>query len=203
MTGTAFHDDNNGRHLTSEQIAEYRPNARAIARRDLLDPTQQAFAQTGELLHIAKIEAKSNDQVTILLNRDNGVDGPDESRMMGLSGSWVTIAAALEVLVDLNWLDELLEEEVPPIQQLVGRSADWHGKPSLIVPFKESLAIKVTLECARCGKNPTTVYARSGCHAGAFCYVYSESGEFQADLRNQEYVCDVCDALVAARRGVS
>jgi hypothetical protein len=35
-------------------------------------------------------------------------------------------------------------------------------------------------------------YARSGCHRGAFCYIYNAEANFLADLRNQEYLCSRC-----------
>jgi hypothetical protein len=198
MNTLAFHEDGDGRHLTDAQIAEYLPNATAIARKDLIDPTQELFAQAGALIHLAKIEASNVNRVTILLHPDNGVDGPDESRFLAVLGDWATIASSVEMLVDLNTLDEWLEESTP-LDQIIGRLADWHGEPFPIVAFRDSVAIKVTLSCVRCKGNPTTVYARSGCHTGAFCYVYNEDGQFQADLRNQEYVCDLCNALTASR----
>lgn len=186
---TAFHDDERGRHLTAEQIAEYRPYATVTARHDLKDRTQELFAQAGVLVHIAKVELSDPDHATILLHCDNGVDGPDESRVLDISGDWATIAATIEVLINLNTLDEWPEDE---LDQIIGRQADWHGTPFPIVPFLGSIAIQVILPCARCGKNPDTVYARSGCHHGAFCYVYDQHGTFLADLRNQEYVCSEC-----------
>ena len=51
--------------------------------------------------------------------------------------------------------------------------------------------IEVDLPC-NCGKTTKRVYARPGCHTGAFCYVYSQEGEFLADLRNQWFSCDDC-----------
>jgi hypothetical protein len=198
MNTLAFHEDGDGRHLTNAQIAEYLPNATAIARKDLIDPAQELFAQAGALIHLAKIEVSNANRVNILFHPDNGVEGPDEGRSLGISGDWATIASSIEMLVDLNTLDEWLEDGTS-LDQVVGRLADWHGEPFSIVAFQDSVAIKVTLLCRQCKSNPTTVYARSGCHAGAFCYVYNEDGQFQADLRNQEYVCDLCNALTAGR----
>ena len=55
------------------------------------------------------------------------------------------------------------------------------------------MAIRVSLPCARCERNPTTAYARSGLHRGAFCYVYNALGTYLANLRDQEYVCSRCE----------
>ena len=200
MTSVAFQKDGNDRHLTGEQIAEYCSDAMAIARQDLVDSAQVVFAKKGELIHIAKVEVTSDGQATVLLYRDNGVDGQDESRMIGVSGTWEIIAAAVEVLVDLNTLDDLLDEGEASVGRVIGRYADWHGKPFPIVSFRDSFAVQATLMCVKCGANPMIVYARSGCHHGAFCYVYDEEGGFLADLRNQEYVCDKCEA---ARKAAS
>lgn len=52
--------------------------------------------------------------------------------------------------------------------------------------------IRLRLPCNRCHKSRKTVYARPGCHVGAFCYIYDRYGKFLADLRNQEFVCWRC-----------
>jgi hypothetical protein len=105
------------------------------------------------------------------------------------------LKALLEELtepIDLTLLDELLDVDVDPAL-LVGKIADWHGDPFPIVQLADNrIAIQVELTCARCHTNKTTAYVCSGLHSGAFCYVFSYEGEYQANLRDQEYVCEAC-----------
>lgn len=108
-----------------------------------------------------------------------------------MSGSWTVIGEAIETLLEPGPLDDLLESEAP-LEQVFGRYAAWNGQAFPIVPMLETLAIRVSLPCARCSRNPMIAYARSGCHRGAFCYVYDAEANFLADLRNQEYVCSRC-----------
>ena len=87
--------------------------------------------------------------------------------------------------------------EEAPLEPVFEHYAAWNGQAFPIVPMEETLAIRVSLPCARCGRNPMIAYARSGCHRGAFCYVYDAEGDFLADLRNQEYVCSRCQEKVS------
>jgi hypothetical protein len=101
--------------------------------------------------------------------------------------------------IDLTLLDMLLDVDVPA-SVLVGKLADWHGDPFPIVQLDNGrIAIAVTLTCTRCKIEQITAYAGSGCHTGAFCYIFTQVGEYQADLRNQEYVCETCQEERAAR----
>jgi hypothetical protein len=52
--------------------------------------------------------------------------------------------------------------------------------------------IKVELPCGRCEEATSTLYARPGCHAGAFCYLYTPDGTDHIDLRNFMWVCEDC-----------
>ncbi len=174
--------------LSPERIAEYEPHSPAMLLRHIVE--KGAFAQAGELIHIQGIH-DIDDQVTVTFFRDNGIDGPDASYLFSVSGSWTVIGETIETLLELGPLDDLLESEAP-LEQVFGRYAAWHGQAFPIVPMLETLAIRVSLSCARCGRNPTIAYARSGCHRGAFCYVYDAEANFLADLRNQEYVCSRC-----------
>ncbi len=84
-------------------------------------------------------------------------------------------------------------EWLQPPALVVGKIADWHGDPFPIVQLADnSIAIEIELTCTRCHTEKTTVYVGSGLHSGAFCYVFSYEGEYQANLRDQEYVCDAC-----------
>ncbi|HLG75495.1 MAG TPA: hypothetical protein VKX46_03730 [Ktedonobacteraceae bacterium] len=180
--------DGQRRPITEERIAEYEPHAPAMLLRHIVD--NGAFAQAGEFVHIQEVH-DSGDQVSVTFFRDNGIDGPDESHLFSISGSWATVVESIETLLETSPLDDLLESEAP-LEQVFGRYAAWNGQALPIVPMLETLAIRVSLPCARCGRNPMIVYARSGCHRGAFCYVYDAEANFLADLRNQEYVCSRC-----------
>lgn len=174
--------------LSSERIAEYEPHAPAMLLRHVID--HGAFAQAGELVHIHEVR-DSGEQVTVTFYRDNGIDGSDTSHLFSVSGSWAAIAETIETLLEPGPLDDLLESEAP-LEPVFGRYAAWNGQAFPIVPMLETLAIRVSLPCARCGRNPMIAFARSGCHRGAFCYVYDAEANFLADLRNQEYVCSRC-----------
>ena len=174
--------------LSSERIAEYNPHAPAMLLRHVVD--NGAFAQAGELVHIQGVR-DSGDQVTVTFFRDNGIDGPEASHLFSVSGSWAAIAETIETLLEPGPLDDLLESEAL-LEQVFGRYAAWNGQAFSIVPMLETLAIRVSLPCARCSRNPMIAYARSGCHRGAFCYVYDAEANFLADLRNREYVCSKC-----------
>jgi hypothetical protein len=179
--------------LSPERIAEYEPCAPAMLLRHVID--HGAFAQVGELVHIHEVR-DSGEQVTVTFYRDNGIDGPDTSHLFSVSGSWTVVMEAIETLLELGPLDDLLESEAP-LEPMFGRYAAWNGQAFHIVPMLETLAIRVSLPCARCGRNPMIAYARSGCHRGAFCYVYDAEAHFLADLRNQEYVCSRCREKVS------
>src|SRR6266699_950797 len=179
--------------LSPERIAGYEPHAPAMLLQHVVD--NGAFAQAGELVHIQGVH-DSGDQVTITFFRDNGIDGPDGCHLFSVSGSWAMIVETIETLLEPGPLDDLLESEAP-LEQVFGRYAAWNGQAFPIVPMLETLAIRVSLPCASCGRNPMIAYARSGCHRGAFCYVYDAEANFLADLRNQEYVCSRCREKVS------
>jgi hypothetical protein len=187
--------DGQRKPLTDERIAEYEPHAPAMLLRHVVD--NDAFAQAGEPVHIHEV-INGGDQVTVTFYRDNGIDGPDESHLFSVSGSWASVVETIEALLELGPLDDLLESEAP-LEPVFGRYAAWNGQAFPIVPMLETLAIRVSLSCARCGRNPTIAYARSGCHRGAFCYVYDAEANFLADLRNQEYVCSGCREKVSEK----
>jgi hypothetical protein len=180
--------DGQQKPLSPVRVAEYEPHAPAMLLRHVI--VNGAFAQAGEFVHIQAVR-DSGDQVTVTFYRDNGIDGPDRSHLFSVSGSWATIVETIETLLEPGSLDDLLESEAP-LEPVFGRYAAWNGQAFPIVPMLETLAIRVSLPCARCGKNPMIAYARSGCHRGAFCYVYDAEANFLADLRNQEYVCSKC-----------
>ncbi len=179
--------------LSPERIAEYEPHAPAMLLRHVID--HGAFAQVGELVHIHEVR-DSGEQVTVAFYRDNGIDGPDRSHLFAVSGSWAAIAETIETLLEPGHLDDLLESEAS-LEPVFGRYAAWNGQAFPIVPMEETLAIRVSLSCAKCGRNPIIAYACSGCHHGAFCYVYDAEANFLADLRNQEYICSRCQKKVS------
>jgi hypothetical protein len=93
---------------------------------------------------------------------------------------------AEEKIFKLEELDDLLDEP----ETVIGHLADWHGEIVPIVAYRGGFALKVVLKCNRKGcRHQMTVRAVSGCHSGAYCYVYDRHGNF-ADLRNQNFVCD-------------
>jgi hypothetical protein len=133
--------------LSPERVAECEPYAPAM---HVVD--NGAFAQAGELVHIQAVH-NSGDQVSVTFFRDNGIDGPDASKLFSVNGSWTVIGETIETLLEPGPLDDLLESEVP-LDQVFGRYAAWHGQAFPIVPMLETLAIRVSLPCARCGRNP-------------------------------------------------
>jgi len=102
-------------------------------------------------------------------------------------------------LLTLNDLDLRLAaaetvEQLPEVEeQLVGQKADWHGWGTTIVRLLDGgIGLELSLLCARCHAQPTTVYMTSGLHAGAWLYARDLAGAYLANLRDQEYVCDGC-----------
>ena len=132
----------------------------------------------------------SGNQITVTFFRDNGIDGPDESRLFSVSGPWRLLRRPSKP-TRTRPLDDLLESEAP-LEPVFGCYAAWNGQAFPIVPMLETLAFRVSLPCARCVRNPTIAYVRSGYHRGAFCYLFDAEANFLADLRNQEYACSGC-----------
>jgi hypothetical protein len=176
--------------VTSERIAEYQAPAYAMLLRHVME--EGAFAQAGELVHLQEVREIAPNQITVTFYRENGIDGPDGEHLFSVSGAWADIVETLEPLLEPAQLDDLLDSK-GDLSQVFGRYAAWNGYAFPIVPMLDTLAIRVSLPCARCGRNPMTAYARSGLHRGAFCYVYDALGNYQANLRDQEYVCPRCE----------
>ena len=176
--------------VTPVRIAEYEAPAYAMLLRHVVG--EGAFAPAGELVHLQGVSEIAPSQIAVTFYRDNGTDGPDKGHLFSVSGTWADIVEMLEPLLEPAQLDDLLESKAD-LSQVFGRYAAWNGCAFPIVPMRDTLAIRVSLPCARCGRNPTTTYARSGLHRGAFCYVYDFRGEYQANLRDQEYVCPRCE----------
>lgn len=102
------------------------------------------------------------------------------------------LLAELTEPIDLNLLDELLDAGVDP-DAVVGKLADWHGEEFPIVQLADKrIAIQIALTCSECHANPITAYVCSGLHSGAFCYAYSFEGDYEANLRDQVYICEAC-----------
>jgi len=182
-----------GQHkpVTAERIAEFEPHTPAVLLRYVVGTGAGACAQAGEMVHIHEV-IEEGDQVMVTYYRDNDIDGPDASHLFSLSGSWASVMENLEVLLEPGALDDLLEKKAE-LSPVFGRYAAWNGQAFPIVPMLDTLAIRVSLPCARCGRNSTTVFARSGLHQGAFCYVYDAFGNYVANLRDQEYLCPRCE----------
>jgi hypothetical protein len=153
--------DEHHKLVTPERIVEYIPRATAMLLHHVIDGTE--FVRAGELVHIHEVRTDGGDRQTITFYRDNTVYGPDESHAFSVTGSWQELLESLEILLERGNLDDMLENEVP-LEQVFGRYADWNAQAFPVVPLRDSLAIRVTLACAKCGRNPETAYACSGLH---------------------------------------
>ena len=122
--------------VTDERIAEYEPHAPAMLLQHVVGTGAGAFAQAGELVHIHEV-INGGDQVTVTFYRDNGIDGPDESHLFSVSGSWATVCGDLEVLLEPGTLDDLLENE-GPLESVFGRYAAWNGQAFPIVSMLDT-----------------------------------------------------------------
>lgn len=75
----------------------------------------------------------------------------------------------------------------------IGKEVDTYaGVVGRIVKCKDGgIRVRVRLSCphdkCRCW---SIAYLRGGPHSGALCYVYDTNGNYLADLRNQNYVCN-------------
>lgn len=76
---------------------------------------------------------------------------------------------------------------------LHGRLVDWHGDLCRLVKCADGVArIEVTCVCQYCHMAELTVYATSGLHSGAWCYVTDFDGKYLANLRDESYSCEAC-----------
>ena len=78
------------------------------------------------------------------------------------------------------------------IEYYLGRKVQLVHGTGIIAQMaaRGEFGIRVRLKCSHVGCNIRhTVYAKPGCHAGAFCYVYDREGNRLADLRNQQFAC--------------
>ena len=75
----------------------------------------------------------------------------------------------------------------------LGRKVDLHfGCTGVLVRHAtRKFAVRFRFgPCQKCGKKSKPLYAVSGLHAGAWCYVYDATGIFQANMRDDIYKCD-------------
>jgi len=73
----------------------------------------------------------------------------------------------------------------------LGRKVILHFGPTgtLVRHKTRKYAVRARVGCHRgCGRGQT-VYAVSGLHAGAWCYVYSRAGKYLGNMRDDVYNC--------------
>ncbi len=100
---------------------------------------------------------------------------------------WYNIAHPTAPLLSTGDLDDFKPEEWG--DHLIGRLVDWHSEIAPLVKIANGgVYVQVHLTC-RCGKLSETLYASSGLHHGAWCYICDESGHYLANIRDQEYNC--------------
>lgn len=107
----------------------------------------------------------------------------------------------LKQIYDVDELDNIIDALVDngvSLDILVGSKVIWHDEhKSPIVAHGSGIAIQKRLYCHRCGKRGTTVYLSGGMHRGAWCYAYNKRGQYRANLRDQDYVCQECFSKTA------
>lgn len=69
---------------------------------------------------------------------------------------------------------------------------DILGTSGVLLKLKSGkYAVRWKIKCAKSGcTRRVTILTKSGCHKGAYCYVCDRQGEYLADLRNQQCVCE-------------
>jgi hypothetical protein len=117
----------------------------------------------------------------------------------------ITDLDALDYIWDLpgdcSWSSEQTEPFRPhALDYYVGRTVEHVWGTGTIEKMAAGYGIRVWLPCAYCEKAGLWLYARPGCHTGAFCYLYDEQGQYALDLRNQIFVCPDCQGTHIARR---
>ncbi len=60
------------------------------------------------------------------------------------------------------------------------------------------LGFRAILQCSKCNGMGHEVFITRG--APGWCYVYSLAGKYEANLRDQNYVCSVCSTPEPRRR---
>jgi hypothetical protein len=143
----------------------------------------------------------------------NGVNHIWESRMKELAAE--SLKPGDEPIEDVDALDYVWNlhgdgswssKQTEPFRAMaldyyVGRKVRHVWGTGTIVKMKEGYGIKVRLPCSHAGCRRTiTVYAKPGCHRGAFCYVYDKDGNFLADLRDQSFDCGKCVSKKGAKK---
>ncbi len=84
----------------------------------------------------------------------------------------------------LEEIEEVLaKDEEEGEQLLLGQQVDWHGQ---VLTYTEH-GLEKMFTCVICGQEPEVYYIRRG--APGWCYVFTQAGEYKADLRNQDYYC--------------
>lgn len=89
--------------------------------------------------------------------------------------------------IDVEALDDLNDDE---IEALYGTRVDWFGTRGTLVKVKGGGPyVRVRLRCTQrgCRRGHTTYIARG---APGWCYAHNRQGDYEADLRNQEFRCD-------------
>lgn len=73
----------------------------------------------------------------------------------------------------------------------LGRKVELHfGSSGILVRHKtRKFAVRAQVHCNQgCGRR-RTVYAVSGLHNGAWCYIYDRHGNYLANMRDDVYNC--------------
>lgn len=80
---------------------------------------------------------------------------------------------------------------------LANHQVIWDAGNTGVLKFVNTVpVIELPLKCATCGQISEPFHIRQG--APGWCYVYSQQGQYLADLRNQELVCGECSSKRAA-----
>lgn len=78
----------------------------------------------------------------------------------------------------------------------LGRKVRLHfGPVGVLVRHRtRKYAVRFTFgRCRKCRRQSPVLFAVSGLHNGAWCYLYTQTGRYLANMRDDDYRCD-CEA---------
>lgn len=73
----------------------------------------------------------------------------------------------------------------------LGRRVRLHFGPTgpLVRHKTRKFGVRFFFKCPRCGRKEGPIFAVSGLHAGAWCYIYNRDGKYLANMRDDNWNC--------------
>ena len=102
-----------------------------------------------------------------------------------------TPVQALFSPIDTSLLDDLIDAGYP-LKALSGRMIDYHGTITMAEQIHGRIKLPTSAICHKCRSKKIDVWAVSGLHKGAWCYIVDMNDNFIANIRDQVWTCTNC-----------